>query len=241
MIRTRLIATGLFIAAGCGEVMTRPDSPLASGPAFDMWEDNPAEVGCTEGSAGVRYQLKQGTLKITGTSGDDVVRCESVVYDISFTGGRGNDLIRGGGGNDHLLGGAGDDILDGGSAGFDVLNGGAGDDACPHGDRKSGCEHSMSLTGSSALLVDNGVTRTNSIVLNWTDEYSTEGGFEIESCVGYGCTSFTLLDTVGPDVSTYGMVVSHPSGSSVLYTFRVRAYGTGWSSEYSNARAILAY
>jgi len=78
--------------------------------------------------------LKTQSLKLIGSSGDDVLRgygqadlLRGGAGDDSLYGRGGNDVIRGARGNDSLYGGAGNDRLVGG-AGDDFLVGGAGKD-----------------------------------------------------------------------------------------------------------------
>ncbi|MBX3132003.1 MAG: hypothetical protein KF689_01280 [Gemmatimonadaceae bacterium] len=65
--------------------------------------------------------------------------------------------------------------------------------------------------------------------LDWTDNATTETGFEIERCAGVSCTDFTLLATVGEDVTTYTESV----GVSEAYRYRVRAVTATRASGYT--------
>ena len=71
------------------------------------------------------------------------------------------------------------------------------------------------------------------ITLTWTDNASSESGFAIERSPD-GRT-FTQIATVGPDVSTY--VDSTPGVPKNSY-YRVRAFGAGGYSGYSNTAKI---
>src|SRR6266498_603390 len=44
---------------------------------------------------------------------------------------------------------------------------------------------------------------SSQINLSWTDNATTEDGFQIERCSGAGCTAFTQIATAGPNVTTY--------------------------------------
>jgi subtilisin family serine protease len=63
------------------------------------------------------------------------------------------------------------------------------------------------------------------IDLAWTDNWDGETGFEIERCEpaspGAGCSDFTLLTTVGADVTAYG---DNGLWSGDEYCYQVRAY-----------------
>ena len=100
-------------------------------------------VVTTQGGAGGGSSGGGGGRTITGTAGDDVIRCGSgndrvdagggddVVYcgsgDDVISGGAGDDRLYGESGNDRLDGGPGDDLMDGGS-GDDRMTGGPGAD-----------------------------------------------------------------------------------------------------------------
>ena len=75
------------------------------------------------------------------------------------------------------------------------------------------------------------VVSASQINLTWQDNSSNEDGFQVERCTGVGCTGFTPLTSVGSNVRTY------PDGgltAGTVYMYRVRAYGAGGSSVYSN-------
>lgn len=91
-------------------------------------------TGRPPGGAGGPEDLVTGVERLTGSSGDDVLRGTSA-YETIFAG-PGDDVVEGGGGDDYLLGqegvnvvdgGDGDDIIAGGGDG-NTLIGGAGDD-----------------------------------------------------------------------------------------------------------------
>jgi fibronectin type 3 domain-containing protein len=65
--------------------------------------------------------------------------------------------------------------------------------------------------------------------LDWTDNATTETGFEIERCAGVSCIDFTLLTTVGADVTTFTEAV----GVSEAYRYRVRAVTATRASGYT--------
>jgi hypothetical protein len=81
------------------------------------------------------------------------------------------------------------------------------------------------LTSSPAVLADNGVTRTLSFSLSWTDGSTTETGFYVERCAGTGCTVFEVVASVGANVTSYPTTAERPSGTSpATFNYRVRAY-----------------
>ncbi|HYG09074.1 MAG TPA: fibronectin type III domain-containing protein, partial [Pyrinomonadaceae bacterium] len=69
------------------------------------------------------------------------------------------------------------------------------------------------------------------LILNWTDNSSTESGFKIERCTGANCTSFAPLVTVGAGVTTY---TNSNLSRRVTYGYRVYAYNASGNSAYSN-------
>lgn len=77
---------------------------------------------------------------------------------------------------------------------------------------------------------------SNGVTIRWTDNSTDEAGFRPEWCVGVGCSTFTELDRLGPDVQTYSLGVISPSTS---YSFRVRAHGAGGNSGYSNIATVV--
>jgi len=69
------------------------------------------------------------------------------------------------------------------------------------------------------------------INLSWSDNSSNETGFEIERCEGSGCTTFNPIGQVGAGAT--GFSNTGLSGGTT-YTYRVRAFNAGGSSDYSN-------
>src|SRR6266498_462740 len=72
---------------------------------------------------------------------------------------------------------------------------------------------------------------SSQINLSWTDNATTEDGFQIERCSGAGCTAFTQIATVGPNVTTYS---NTGLAASTSYSYRVRANNGAGSAAYSN-------
>lgn len=79
------------------------------------------------------------------------------------------------------------------------------------------------------------------ISLTWTDNSTNETTWEIERCIGAGCTDFTLLATRdatiwGPWYNDIGLA------ETTTYSYRVRAVNTNGPSAYSNvASATTSY
>jgi len=72
------------------------------------------------------------------------------------------------------------------------------------------------------------------IGLSWTDNTNDETGFKIERCTGAGCDTFTQIDIVAAEETTY-----QDTGLdfATTYKYRVRAYKTAtnsWDTDYSN-------
>ena len=80
-----------------------------------------------------------------------------------------------------------------------------------------------------------------SVSLTWSDNSFDETGFEIERCIGVGCTDFTLYAT--RDSSIYGPWFNDVGLAEVTtYSYRVRAVNTNGASAYSNiASATTSY
>src|SRR4030042_2266010 len=79
------------------------------------------------------------------------------------------------------------------------------------------------------------------ISLSWSDNSLDETGFEIERCIGSGCTDFVLYAT--RDSSIYGPWFNDVGLAEVTtYSYRVRAVNAAGASEYSNvASATTSY
>lgn len=79
-------------------------------------------------------------------------------------------------------------------------------------------------------LSDSTVSATE-VLLSWVDNATTETGYEIERCIGAGCTDFAPVDTAAADASS--RVMTGLTGGTV-YRFRIRAFNANGSSGYSN-------
>jgi Fibronectin type III domain len=79
------------------------------------------------------------------------------------------------------------------------------------------------------------------VTLFWSDNSLDETGFEIERCVGSGCTDFALYAT--RDSSIYGPWFNDVGLTEITtYSYRVRAVNAAGASEYSNvASATTSY
>ena len=107
------------------------------------------------------------------------------------------------------------------------------------------CSSATMPLGSPSELRDTD-SNQNQIELSWTDNSSSELGFNIERKKvsddeedqstpdddnGSDSETFTLLDTVGPDVTSYGDNDVEPYA---IYAYRVQAFTGSQESEYSN-------
>jgi hypothetical protein len=81
-------------------------------------------------------------------------------------------------------------------------------------------------TNLTALVISK-----NQINLFWTDNADNETGFRIERCKGSTCTNFTLISTVGVNVSSYS---NTKLTANTTYRYRVIAYNANGNSGYSN-------
>lgn len=64
--------------------------------------------------------------------------------------------------------------------------------------------------------------------LAWSDSTGSEGGFKIERCAGAGCSDFSQIATVGPNLTAYPDATVQ-AGTS--YSYRVRA----WAGNFLNS------
>jgi fibronectin type 3 domain-containing protein len=69
------------------------------------------------------------------------------------------------------------------------------------------------------------------IDLAWTDNSGNEDGFEVERCVGVGCSDFTLLIALGSDVTAY---LDNTTSLGNSYSYRVRALNFAGASDFTN-------
>jgi len=75
------------------------------------------------------------------------------------------------------------------------------------------------------------VISRSQINLSWTDNAGNESGFYIERCKGTTCTTFVLIATVGPNVTTFA---NTGLSKNTTYRYRVAAYNASGVSAYSN-------
>jgi chitodextrinase len=71
----------------------------------------------------------------------------------------------------------------------------------------------------------------NWIEITWTDSSSNETGFQLERCIGAGCTNFVLIKTLPANVVRYE---EYPVTARTTYRYRLRAYNGSGYSPYSN-------
>lgn len=75
------------------------------------------------------------------------------------------------------------------------------------------------------------VSGATQIHLTWDDNADDETGFRIERCSGASCTEFAEITTVFSNVTSY---YDSFLSAGTSYSYRVRSYGTGGNSDYSN-------
>jgi hypothetical protein len=74
------------------------------------------------------------------------------------------------------------------------------------------------------------VVNGTQVTLLWADNSSAETGFRIERCLGETCTNFTLIKTVGANVTTF---TNTGLTANQTYRYRVRAYQGTTNSAYT--------
>ncbi len=79
-------------------------------------------------------------------------------------------------------------------------------------------------------LVATAVSKSQ-INLTWTDNSVNETGFRIERCKGSTCTNFSLIATVGANVTSYA---NTKLNANTTYRYRIYAYNASGNSGYSN-------
>jgi len=96
------------------------------------------------------------TLHANGLGGDDALTVGEVgAFEVTGTGGPGNDTLTGGGSSELLLGGSGDDTINPGG-GLDIVSGDDGDDQVNVRDRTA--DVARGGAGNDAVIADNGQT-----------------------------------------------------------------------------------
>lgn len=83
---------------------------------------------------------------------------------------------------------------------------------------------SLSTISVSATEVD----------VSWVDNSTSEDGFSIEQSIDGGST-FTPIDSVGPNITTYA---SQDLSAATNYVFRVQAFNAAGNSNYTNAAGV---
>lgn len=113
------------VSAGVGCQSTGSRSALCSAIGI-------SEIRISAGDLGDRVTLNTSTFsRVTGGTGDDVLRSINPISQARLSGNDGNDTMKGEDGNDTMDGGAGFDNLDGGP-GFD--------DLCANAEITANCE-----------------------------------------------------------------------------------------------------
>jgi hypothetical protein len=69
------------------------------------------------------------------------------------------------------------------------------------------------------------------LTLTWQDNSNNESNFDIQRCLGTGCTTFSSLASVGANITTY-VDTAVVEGST--YCYRVDASNSGGVSAFSN-------
>jgi fibronectin type 3 domain-containing protein len=105
-------------------------------------------------------------------------------------------------------------------------------------DGNSGYTNTVSATtlaASTLPAVPTGLTATaassTQINLTWADNASDETGFQIERSPTGAVSTFSLIDTVGPNMTTYA---NTGLTGGTTHHYRVRALGANGNSDYSN-------
>jgi len=91
----------------------------------------------------------------------------------------------------------------------------------------------LALPATPASLLAN-VTEPTSITIVWPNLSTNEDGYSLERCVGAGCNSFSQIATTAADDTTY---VDVGLASNTFYRYRVRAFNSAGTSEYSPVAA----
>jgi alpha-tubulin suppressor-like RCC1 family protein len=96
-------------------------------------------------------------------------------------------------------------------------------------------EANVTIIGSPSSL-NATVISSSQINISWTDTADNETGFKIERSVSTN-TNYTLLATVGADITSYSDTAGFAPGTT--YYYRVRAYNSFGNSLYSNEANVI--
>ena len=113
-----------------------------------------------------------------------------------------------------------------------AFNGGGNSLYSNSAEATTGQETAPAAPSNLTATLSKGSPNNASITLNWTDNSDNETNFDIERCIGAGCTNFAPYATVGANVTTYRD--NGPLTRKTTYTYRVKARNGGTSSGYSN-------
>ncbi len=95
-------------------------------------------------------------------------------------------------------------------------------------------ESSASTTITAPSAFSAVTVNTTQINLSWTDQSGSETGFKIERCEGTGCSSFSQIEAVGANVTSYS---DTSVCEGITYRYRVKAYKDAtWDSGYSTEK-----
>jgi Ca2+-binding RTX toxin-like protein len=148
---------------------------------------------------------------LTGGSNNDVINGSGV--NNTIVGNAGDDTINAGGGNDTAFGSGGDDTVNGndgndalfGGLGVDSVNGGLGDDRIGEDGGANGAD---TLTGGGGTDIIDYSFRTNTVVLNVSDNLANDGESGESNIVGNATRDLVaqdfevLLTGAGNDIIT---------------------------------------
>jgi subtilisin family serine protease len=74
-------------------------------------------------------------------------------------------------------------------------------------------------------------TSSSQITLAWTDTSDNETGFAVERCAGSGCTNYSEITRVNPNIITFA---DTGLTAQATYRYRVLAFNAAGNSKYSN-------
>jgi subtilisin family serine protease len=74
-------------------------------------------------------------------------------------------------------------------------------------------------------------TSSTQITLDWTDTSDNETGFAVERCAGSGCTNFSEIARVNPNIITFADTGLTPQST---FRYRVLAFNGAGNSKYTN-------
>jgi len=102
--------------------------------------------------------------------------------------------------------------------------------------------YSLTICGTTKLGTPTSLNASpqssTQVLLTWTDNSTKETGYYVERCEGSGCTSFSVVATLGENSGSY---LDEGLPEATTWTYRVKAFSSDNESAYSNTSVATTY